>query len=72
MHLIKLPLSPIKPHIVTNKDLIIITNPNSEDGAEAFQSLLVSAKGITEKTHMYEVHKCRHRRKIYSIIFLFS
>ena len=59
MHLIKLPLSPIKPQIVTNKDLIIITNPNSEDGAEAFQSLLVSgsAKWITEKTHMYEVHK---------------
>ena len=57
MHLIKLPLSPIKPQIVTNKDLIIITNPNSEDGAEAFQSLLVSAKGITEKTHMYEVQK---------------
>ncbi len=57
MHLIKLPLSPIKPQIVTNKDLIIITNPNSEDEAEAFQSQLVSAKGITENTHIYEVHQ---------------
>lgn len=34
--------------LLQTKELMIMINPNSKDEAEAFQSLLVSVKGITE------------------------